>query len=197
VSPSSPSAARGRATRTVDVAAPVIAPKKPQRHRLTHVDARGAVTMVDVSEKTPTVRHAIARALLRCRPSTRDALWGGQGPKGEAIALAKVAGIMGAKKTSELIPLCHPLGLDDVAVAIEVVAEGLQITATARCTGKTGVEMEAMMAATIAGLALYDMGKAAERDMVLSDIELVEKGGGKSGVWRRADRPGARPRPKR
>jgi cyclic pyranopterin phosphate synthase len=169
----------------------------PSLPTLTHVDSDGAVMMVDVSAKSATLRHAIARACLRCRPATRDALCAGDLPKGEAIAVAKVAGILAAKKTGELIPLCHPLALDDVAIDIVPVADGVQITATARCTGKTGVEMEAMTAATIAGLALYDMAKAVERDMVLSQVELIEKGGGRSGLWRRTDRPATRPRTKR
>ncbi len=154
-------------------------------HHLTHVDAGGSLQMVDVSAKESTARHAVARALLRCTPTTRDALLGGTGKKGEAIATAKVAGVLAAKKTGELIPLCHPLALHDVQVNIVAVDDGLQITTMARCTGPTGVEMEAMTAAAIAGLTLYDMGKAAERDMVLDGVKLLEKGGGKSGLWRR------------
>jgi cyclic pyranopterin phosphate synthase len=154
-------------------------------HRLTHVDAKGSIRMIDVSAKASTARHAVARALLRCTPATRDALLGGTGRKGEAIAAAKVAGVLAAKKTGELIPLCHPLALHDVQVEIVAVDDGLQITTTARCTGATGVEMEAMTAAAIAGLTLYDMGKAAERDMVLDGVRLLEKGGGTSGLWRR------------
>jgi cyclic pyranopterin phosphate synthase len=152
---------------------------------LSHVDGSGAITMVDVSHKAATARHAVARALLRCSQRTRDTLLGGTGKKGEAVATAKVAGILAAKKTGELIPLCHPLALHDVQVDIVAVAAGLQITATARCHGPTGVEMEAMTAAAIAGLTLYDMGKAAERDMVLDGVKLLEKAGGASGVWRR------------
>jgi cyclic pyranopterin phosphate synthase len=161
------------------------ATKKKNAHRLTHVDAGGSIQMVDVSAKASTARHAVARALLRCTPATRDALLGGTGRKGEAIATAKVAGVLAAKKTGDLIPLCHPLALHDVQVEIVAVDAGLEITTTARCTGPTGVEMEAMTAAAVAGLTLYDMGKAAERDMVLDGVQLLEKGGGKSGLWRR------------
>jgi cyclic pyranopterin phosphate synthase len=162
--------------------------KATTAHRLTHVDAGGAIQMVDVSAKASTARHAVARALLRCTPATRDALLGGTGRKGEAIATAKVAGVLAAKKTGDLIPLCHPLALHDVQVEIVAVEAGLEITTTARCTGPTGVEMEAMTAAAVAGLTLYDMGKAAEREMVLDGVQLLEKGGGKSGLWRRPTR---------
>jgi cyclic pyranopterin monophosphate synthase len=172
---------------------PPIAPKQRARPKkpgpavpLSHVDSGGAITMVDVSHKASTARHATARGLLRCTRRTRDALLGGTGKKGEAIATAKVAGILAAKKTGDLIPLCHPLALHDVQITIVAVAAGLQITATARCHGPTGVEMEAMTAAAVAGLTLYDMGKAAERDMVLDGVMLLEKGGGASGLWRRA-----------
>ena len=172
----------GRATTKT---APATKTKTKTAHRLTHVDAGGSIQMVDVSAKASTARHAVARALLRCTPATRDALLGGTGKKGEAIATAKVAGVLAAKKTGDLIPLCHPLALHDVQVEIVAVDAGLQITTTARCTGPTGVEMEAMTAAAVAGLTLYDMGKAAERDMVLDGVQLLEKGGGKTGLWRR------------
>jgi cyclic pyranopterin phosphate synthase len=154
--------------------------------RLTHVDAHGRLTMVDVSAKPETPRVAIARGLLRCTPSTRDALVAATTAKGEALATAKVAGILGAKHTGSLIPLCHPVPLTDVAVDILAVDDGLALEARAACIGRTGVEMEAMVAVTVAGLTLYDMGKAAERGMVLEQVRLVEKRGGKSGVWRRA-----------
>ncbi len=154
--------------------------------KLTHVDAAGRVRMVDVSQKADTARSATARALLRCSRATRDALLAGGTKKGEAVATAKVAGVLAAKQTGALIPLCHPIALTDVAVDITAVAAGIAVVATARCVGKTGVEMEAMVAASIAGLCLYDMGKAIEREMTLTDVELVEKSGGKSGTWRRA-----------
>lgn len=151
---------------------------------LSHLDEHGRVAMVDVSNKPATARYATAAAVLQCSPSTRDALLGGTLHKGEAIVTAKIAGVLAAKQTGALIPLCHPLALSDVQVEIVGVEEGLQITATARCVGPTGVEMEAMTAATIAGLTLYDMGKAVERSMQLQGVRLLEKGGGKSGVWR-------------
>lgn len=143
--------------------------------------------MVDVSAKADTERLARARALLRCAPSTRDALLGGTIAKGEAAVTAKVAGVLAAKRTGELVPLCHPIALTDVQVELTAVDEGVAIEATARTFGKTGVEMEAMVAASVAGLTLYDMGKGVERGMVLDGVMLVEKRGGKSGVWLRDD----------
>lgn len=141
--------------------------------------------MVDVSQKPDTERVAVARALLRCTPTTRDAIVRGDVAKGEAIAAARVAGILAAKQTGALIPLCHPIALTDVAVDLSSVDDGIAIEATAKTVGKTGVEMEAMVAASIAGLTLYDMAKAIERGMVLDRVRLVEKRGGKSGTWRR------------
>lgn len=153
------------------------------RRKLTHVDEAGRVQMVDVSAKHETERVAVARALLRCSRATRDAITSGALEKGEALATARVAGILAAKKTGELIPMCHPLALTDVAVKLEPVADGIAIEAVARTVGRTGVEMEAMVAASVAGLTLYDMAKAIQRDMVLEAVRLVEKRGGKSGVW--------------
>jgi cyclic pyranopterin phosphate synthase len=141
--------------------------------------------MVDVGAKPSTSRHATAEAVVRCRRATRAALVGGDTKKGEAIVTAKLAGIMAAKRTGELIPLCHPLSLDDVDVAITPCAVGLRVTATARTTGKTGVEMEAMTAVSVAALTLYDMAKAVERGMVIEAVRVIEKGGGASGLWRR------------
>ena len=155
--------------------------------RLTHLDAQGRIQMVDVSDKAETARVAIARGLLRCTPQTRDALWSSSTKKGEAVVTARLAGILAAKQTGTLIPLCHPVPLSDVAVDVAVVEDGLAIEARAACVGRTGVEMEAMVAVTVAGLTLYDMGKAVERGMVLDAVRLVEKSGGRSGVWRRAD----------
>ena len=141
--------------------------------------------MVDVSAKADTEREATARALLRCAPSTRDALLGGTLGKGEAVATAKVAGVLAAKQTGTLIPLCHPIALTDVQLQLTAVDDGIAIEAVARTVGKTGVEMEALVACSVAGLTLYDMGKAAQRDMVLDGVMLVEKRGGKSGTWLR------------
>lgn len=157
---------------------------KPLR-ALTHVDDKGRVRMVDVSQKPETERLARATALLRCAPSTRDAITSGALAKGEALATARVAGVLAAKKTGELIPMCHPIALTDVVVDLVPVAAGVAIEATARTVGRTGVEMEAMVAAAVAGLTLYDMAKAVQRDMILDDVKLVEKRGGKSGVWQR------------
>lgn len=154
--------------------------------RLSHVDESGRVRMVDVSQKGETIRVARARALLRCTPTTRDALASGALAKGEAFATARVAGVLAAKKTGELIPMCHPIALTDVVVDVTPVDEGIAIEATARTVGRTGVEMEAMVAASIAGLTLYDMAKAVERGMTLDAVRLVEKRGGKSGPWLRA-----------
>jgi cyclic pyranopterin phosphate synthase len=152
---------------------------------LTHVDSKGRVQMVDVSHKPQTTRVAVAQALLRCSPSTREALLSSSTKKGESIATAKIAGVLAAKQTSLLLPLCHPVPLTDIAIAISGVDDGVRIEARATCVDRTGVEMEAMMAAAVAGLALYDMGKAAERGMILDEVSLVEKTGGRSGVWRR------------
>lgn len=159
-------------------------PTKKQKPALSHVDADGRVTMVDVSHKAETARLAVARGLLRCTRATRDALLSAStSKKGEAIVTAKIAGILAAKQTGALIPLCHPVPLDDVAVDVVAVDEGFAIEARARCTGRTGVEMEALVAVSVCGLTLYDMGKAIERTMELTDVRLVEKRGGKSGTW--------------
>jgi cyclic pyranopterin phosphate synthase len=163
------------------------AKKATKTKTLSHVDDDGRVTMVDVSAKPETARTAVARALLRCSSATRDALLSSStSKKGEALVTAKIAGILAAKQTGSLIPLCHPVALSDVAVDVAAVDEGFLIEARVSCVGRTGVEMEAMVAVSICGLTLYDMGKAIERDMVLGDVRLVEKRGGKSGVWRRA-----------
>lgn len=168
------------------------------RRKLTHVDEAGRVQMVDVSGKNETERVAVARAHLRCTRATRDAIASGSLEKGEALATARVAGILAAKKTGELIPMCHPLALTDVQVRLDPVKDGIAIEAVARTVGRTGVEMEAMVAASVAGLTLYDMAKAIQRDMVLEAVRLVEKRGGKSGVWLRpgeaAPAPSATPR---
>jgi len=151
--------------------------------RLTHVDEQGRIRMVDVSAKADTERLARARALLRCTRATRDALLSGAVGKGEAVATAKIAGVLAAKQTGALIPLCHPIALTDVQVDVTKAVDGIAIEAVARTVGKTGVEMEALVACSVAGLALYDMGKAIERGMTLDGVMLVEKRGGKSGTW--------------
>ena len=156
---------------------------------LTHLNARGEAHIVDIADKAETRRRAVARAILQAQPATIAAIMGGTLKKGDALAVARIAGIMAAKKTSELIPLCHPIALTSVEVEIAPVSDGtaLQIIATAETTGRTGVEMEALTAAAIAALTLYDMAKAMDRGMNISGLELVEKTGGKSGDFRRGE----------
>ena len=151
---------------------------------LTHIDAEGRARMVDVSGKPDTAREAIASGRVRMSPATRDLALSGGAKKGDVIAAAELAGIMAAKKTSELIPLCHPLSLSKAEVRIEAADDGLAVTARVATTGRTGVEMEALTAVAVACLTLYDMLKAAERGMVVENIRLVEKHGGASGDWR-------------
>ncbi len=156
----------------------------PAKKALTHVDARGAMRMVDVSAKAPTERRAIARGMLRVKPGTISLVKAGRTAKGDVLAAARLAGIMAAKKTSDLIPLCHPLPLTHVSVNLEMVAGGISIEATVATNAPTGVEMEALTAVTVAGLTLYDMLKAVEKGARLTDVRLVEKTGGKSGTYR-------------
>jgi cyclic pyranopterin phosphate synthase len=153
--------------------------------RLTHLNESGEAHIVDIGGKAVTARRAIARARIEAAPETIEAIVGGALEKGDAFAVARIAGIMAAKKTSELIPLCHPIALDAVEVEIDVDEDGLVILATARTSDRTGVEMEAMTAASVAALTLYDMAKGIDRAMRISAVELVEKTGGKSGTWRR------------
>jgi cyclic pyranopterin monophosphate synthase len=140
---------------------------------LSHVDESGAVRMVDVGSKPMSRRRAVARASVRMAPETSQRL--GDLPKGDALTTAQLAGIMAAKKTSDLIPLCHSLPLSVVDVSLVVVADGVEITATAETTAQTGVEMEALVAASVAALTVYDMAKAIDKGMVVTDITLVEK----------------------
>lgn len=156
---------------------------------LTHIAADGQADMVDVGAKAETQRVAIAEGSVVMKRETLDMIVAGNAKKGDVIGVARIAGIMAAKKTHELIPLCHPLLLDKVGVEIEPDAAlpGLRVTATARVTGKTGVEMEALTAASVACLTIYDMAKAVDREMELTGIRLVEKTGGKSGDYRRTD----------
>lgn len=150
---------------------------------LTHLDAEGRAHMVDVGEKAESVREAIARGGVRMQSATLQKIVDGAMPKGDVLAVARVAGIMAAKRTWELIPLCHPLLLTHVAVELEPNAAGdtLLIRATVRTTGKTGVEMEALTAVSVAALTIYDMCKAVDRGMQISDVRLAEKRGGRSG----------------
>lgn len=151
---------------------------------LTHLDETGAARMVDVGGKTASVRSATAEGVIRMAPATLAAVRDGSGPKGDVLAAARIAGIMAAKKTGELIPLCHPLALDTASVDFAFEENVIRVTARAALTGKTGVEMEALTAASIALLTIYDMAKALEKGMVIEHVRLLEKTGGKSGDWR-------------
>ena len=154
--------------------------------RLTHVDADGEARMVDVSEKDFSARVAVAEGRIRMARATLQAMLSGDAKKGDVIGAARIAGIMAAKKTSDLIPLCHPLQLSKVVVDItpDEALPGLAVLAEARCVGPTGVEMEALTAVAVACLTVYDMAKAVDRGMIVEAIRLVEKRGGKSGEWR-------------
>lgn len=153
---------------------------------LTHLNARGEAHIVDIGDKAVTRRSAVAQARLLAQPTTVVAIMGGDLKKGDALAVARVAGIMAAKKTSDLIPLCHPIPLTKVSVDIEADgAAAILIRATAETTGQTGVEMEALVAASTAALTLYDMAKAIDRGMTITDVCLLEKSGGKSGDFTR------------
>jgi cyclic pyranopterin phosphate synthase len=151
---------------------------------LTHLDKRGAARMVDVADKPVTVREAVAECVVRMAPATLRAVKQGTA-KGDALQVARVAGIMAAKRTSELIPLCHPLPLTSVTIDFEFVRGGVRVLAKARVTGQTGVEMEALTAAAIGGLTLIDMTKGVERGVYLESVRLLEKSGGRSGTWKR------------
>jgi cyclic pyranopterin monophosphate synthase len=152
--------------------------------RLTHVDEKGAARMVDVGDKPATTREATAECLVRMSEDTIRAVRQGTS-KGDALQVARVAGIMAAKRTPDLIPLCHPLPLTGVAVDLEFVEGGVRVVARARVTGQTGVEMEALTAAAVAGLTLIDMTKGVERGVWIERVRLLEKSGGRSGTWKR------------
>ena len=149
--------------------------------KLTHLNARGEARMVDVGQKAATERRAVARGLLRVGRETLAVLRDGTAPKGDVLGTARIAGVMAAKKTAELIPLAHPLPLTHVAVDLALTDDGIAIEASAATTAQTGVEMEALTAVTVAGLTLYDMLKAIERGARLTDVRLVRKTGGTSG----------------
>ena len=149
----------------------------------THINAQGRAVMVDVTEKAPTDRAAVAEATVLCAPETVAAIRSGGVKKGDVLAVAQVAGIQAAKHTWEIIPLCHPLALTGVDIAFALTETAVHITATVRCTGPTGVEMEALTAVSAAALTVYDMCKALQKDMVITDVRLLEKTGGKSGRW--------------
>lgn len=154
---------------------------------LTHFDGQGRAQMVDVGDKTSSAREAIAQGRIIMNQSTLDTALAGQGPKGDVMTVAELAGIMAAKKTSDLIPLCHPLALTSVKVKIEPASDfpALRVTARVKTRGQTGVEMEALTAVSVACLTIYDMLKAVDKHMVIENIELLEKVGGKSGHWTR------------
>jgi len=149
--------------------------------RLTHIDDTGAARMVDVSAKAETVRQATAKGLVAMQPETLALISAGTAKKGDVLAAARIAGIMGAKRTAELIPLCHVLLLEAVTVEFEFLAEGVAITATVRTSGRTGVEMEALTAVSVAALTIYDMLKAVDRGMRIESVRVVQKSGGASG----------------
>jgi cyclic pyranopterin phosphate synthase len=155
---------------------------------LTHLDAHGHANMVDVTDKALTQREAVAEARVRMRPQTLQMIVQGGHPKGDVFAVARIAGIQAAKKTSDLIPLCHPLLLSSVKVLLQAEGEDcVQITASCKLAGQTGVEMEALTAASVAALTIYDMCKAVDRGIVIEQVRLLEKLGGKSGHYRHGD----------
>jgi cyclic pyranopterin monophosphate synthase len=160
---------------------------RAERRRLTHVDRRGRPRMVDISAKPPTARRAIAEAEVAVSAETLSIVIDGGGAKGDVLTVAELAGVMGGKRTAELIPLCHPLALTDLVVTItpDRVASSLRIRAEAATTGPTGVEMEAMTAASVAALTVYDMVKGVERGVEIRGVRLLSKTGGKSGEWHR------------
>ncbi len=153
--------------------------------KLTHLDDAGRARMVDVGGKDETERVAVASGVVRMDKKTLDLILSGTAPKGDVLAAARIAGIMAAKRTPDLIPLCHPLALSSVEVALSCDREhsAIEITATCRITGRTGVEMEALTAVSVAALTIYDMCKSADRGMTIGEIKLIHKSGGKSGIY--------------
>ncbi|GAC78548.1 cyclic pyranopterin phosphate synthase [Gordonia malaquae] len=156
-----------------------------QGQRFTHLDAAGQARMVDVTEKQPTVRSATATGLVRCSAAIVAALRDGSTPKGDVLAVARIAGIAAAKKTADLLPLAHVIGVHGAVVDLEVTDEGVEITATVRTADRTGVEMEALTAVSVAGLAVVDMVKGLDKSVEIERIRLIRKTGGKSGDWDR------------
>lgn len=153
---------------------------------LTHLNEAGEVRMVDVSDKPVTDREAVAEAFVVMSEALADRFFSGDLPKGDAAAVARIAGIMAAKKTAELIPLCHPIPLTGVEVALEPSGRGIRVVASVRTTDRTGVEMEAMTAVAVAALTIYDMVKSVERDVTVESVRLLSKSGGRSGTWKRS-----------
>ncbi len=155
---------------------------------LTHIDSRGEARMVDVRQKGDTEREAVARARVTMKPSTLEQIKAATLKKGDVLAVARVAGIMAAKKTPDLIPLCHPILISNIAIEFDLSGdESIGITATTKSTGKTGAEMEALVAASVTALTIYDMAKSVDRGMTISEIYLESKKGGKSGIYRRKE----------
>jgi cyclic pyranopterin phosphate synthase len=159
---------------------------KPGVEDLTHFDASGRAQMVDVGGKDDTKRIAIASGRVRMSPETAEVIREGRAKKGDVLGVAQVAAIMAAKKTHEIIPMCHPLMLTKINVSLEVTGDTVEITAQVETTGKTGVEMEALTAVSAAGLTVYDMVKAIDHGMVIDAVQLESKEGGRSGVWQRS-----------
>ena len=159
------------------------------KQRLTHIDETGNATMVDVSDKTVTERVAIAEGVVRMQPGTLELITSGKASKGDVLGVARIAGIMAAKRTHDLIPLCHPLALSKVSVDLEpdTSTSSVRIVATVKVSGRTGVEMEALTAVSVAALTVYDMVKAVDRGIEIGGIRLLEKSGGRSGSWRSGD----------
>ncbi|MBD5785959.1 cyclic pyranopterin monophosphate synthase MoaC [Cellulosimicrobium terreum] len=155
----------------------------------THLDEHGHARMVDVTQKQPTVRSATATGVVRCSAEIVRALRDGTVPKGDVLAVARIAGITGAKRTAELLPLAHVIGVHGAVVDLEVGDHGVDVTATVRTADRTGVEMEALTAVAVAGLAVVDMVKGLDKSVELTDVRLVAKTGGKSGDWHRDDQP--------
>jgi cyclic pyranopterin monophosphate synthase len=181
-----PAAGSGPAPRPTRRSAP-----RSERRRLTHVDRSGRPRMVDVSEKPPTARRAVAEAFVALGAETLSLVIDGRAAKGDVLGVSELAGVMGGKRTSELIPLCHPLALTDLFVTVtpDRAAGGVRIRAEAATVGPTGVEMEALTAASVAALTIYDMVKGVERGVEIRSIRLLEKSGGRSGEWRRPAGP--------
>jgi cyclic pyranopterin phosphate synthase len=162
--------------------------------KLSHIDEKGGARMVDVSDKTATARRAVAEGFIRMQPETLALVETGEAKKGDVIGAARIAGIMAAKKTHELIPLCHPLAITKATLDFEISKSppGIHVTAEVKVSGPTGVEMEALTGVSVACLTLYDMLKAADKAMTIEDIRLVEKTGGKSGTFKAPARPKGR-----
>lgn len=157
--------------------------------KLTHIDESGAARMVDVGGKPATARRAVASGRIAMSAEALAAIRAGNAPKGDVLGTARIAGIMAAKRTGELIPMCHPLGLEAVTIDFAYEQNAIRVTAAASLTGKTGVEMEAMTATSIALLTIYDMAKAIDKGMVISEVRLIAKSGGKSGDWTAPELP--------